>query len=97
MADTANISFRSVVPTSAKRGVANVYSDYDEWPNLDKYAWFVQAPVRQSGAFKAYVEMWKESVAQPYKGVTIDGNIREGLHKLEDEGAPVQEATTAAQ
>ena len=65
--------------------------------NLNILLWQVQAPVRQSGAFKAYVEMWKESVAQPYKGVTIDGNIREGLHKLEDEGAPVQEATTAAQ
>ena len=43
------------------------------------------------------MEMWKEKVEEPYYGVTSDGKLREGLYKLEDQGAPVKEATAAAE
>lgn len=43
------------------------------------------------------MEMWHEKVAEPYKGITSDGNVRKGLYKLQDEGAPVKEATSAAE
>lgn len=42
------------------------------------------------------MEMWRQSVEEPYYGVTSDGQLREGLYKLQDEGAPVEEATKAA-
>jgi hypothetical protein len=43
------------------------------------------------------MEMWKEKVEEPYYGVTSDGKLREGLYKLEDQRAPVKEATAAAE
>ena len=42
------------------------------------------------------MEMWRESLKQPYFGVTSDGQLRKDLYRLEDEGAPVKQATEAA-
>lgn len=47
------------------------------------------------------MEMWQDSVKEPYYGVTSDGKLREGLYTLkeheEGDGAPVEEATRAAE
>lgn len=43
------------------------------------------------------MEMWRESVEEPYYGVTSDGEMREGLYKLQDQDAPVEDATQAAE
>ena len=43
------------------------------------------------------MEMWRDSVAVPYKGVTNDGKLRKGLYKLQDDGAPVKEAVAAVE
>lgn len=54
---------------------------------------------RQSGnpGLAKLMEMWREKVAEPYVGVTSDGKVRPDLYKLQDEGAPVKEATEAAE
>lgn len=95
MTDNASISFRSVIPTSVERGVADVYKDHSEWPNLDKYTWFT----RQSAniGLTKLMKMWQDSIAQPYYGVTSDGCVRKGLYTLKDEGAPTVEASAAAE
>ena len=43
------------------------------------------------------MEMWTAKIQEPYFGVTSDGKLRDDLYKLQDEGAPVEEATRAAE
>ncbi|WP_322044707.1 DUF3500 domain-containing protein [Paraburkholderia sp. J67] len=39
---------------------------------------------------------WRAAYAQPFKGLTSDGNVMPGLYRLEDEGAPTHAMTEAA-
>ncbi|PKY04457.1 hypothetical protein P168DRAFT_269406 [Aspergillus campestris IBT 28561] len=38
---------------------------------------------------------WLELLQEPFKGVTVDGNVRPGLFTLQDEGIPMQEIVDA--
>lgn len=40
---------------------------------------------------------WEKLLEEPYKGVTNDGNVREGLFAAKDEGADVESATKKAE
>ncbi|CAH0025705.1 unnamed protein product [Clonostachys rhizophaga] len=40
---------------------------------------------------------WRSLLAEPYKGVTNDGNIRPGLFSLEDQGIPIEDIVKAAE
>ncbi|KAL5588307.1 hypothetical protein FOBRF1_014835 [Fusarium oxysporum] len=39
---------------------------------------------------------WRELLAEPYKGVTNDGNVRGDLYKLEDDDVPIERIVRAA-
>lgn len=40
---------------------------------------------------------WEKLLKEPYKGVTNDGSVREGLFAAKDEGADVKSATKKAE
>lgn len=42
-------------------------------------------------------KVWEKLLEEPYKGVTNDGKIREGLFKAEDQGADVEHAVKKAE
>lgn len=39
---------------------------------------------------------WRKLFAQPFKGITTDGKVRNGLFDLQDEGIPIESITEAA-
>jgi hypothetical protein len=41
-------------------------------------------------------KVWEKLLEEPYKGVTSDGNVRQGLFEARDEGAPVEDAVRKA-
>jgi hypothetical protein len=51
---------------------------------------------RQSPRAKEFFAQWEESVAEPFKGITTNGNVVPGLYKLEPNGAPVAAMVDAA-
>ncbi|KJY01667.1 hypothetical protein TI39_contig283g00009 [Zymoseptoria brevis] len=40
-------------------------------------------------------ETWKELLKEPFKGVTVDGSVRDGLFKTEDQEVPVEKICDA--
>jgi len=42
-------------------------------------------------------KVWEKLLEEPYKGITSDGNVREGLFHARDEGADVQTAVENAE
>jgi Protein of unknown function (DUF3500) len=52
---------------------------------------------RQSPRAKEFFASWEKLLAQPFKGVTTDGNIVPGLFTLAPEGAPVAAMAASAQ
>src|SRR6185312_7565163 len=44
---------------------------------------------RQSPRAQEFFAQWAKSLAEPFKGITADGNAVPGLYKLEPNGAPV--------
>jgi len=51
---------------------------------------------RQSPRAQEFFAQWAKSLAEPFKGITTDGNAVPGLYKLEPNGAPVAAMTDAA-
>ena len=51
---------------------------------------------RQSPRAQEFFAQWAKSLAEPFKGITADGNAVPGLYKLEPNGAPVAAMTDAA-
>ncbi|EEU37428.1 uncharacterized protein NECHADRAFT_51556 [Fusarium vanettenii 77-13-4] len=39
---------------------------------------------------------WRRLFEEPYKGITNDGKVRDGLYQLQDEGVPIEAITSAA-
>jgi hypothetical protein len=52
---------------------------------------------RQSPRAKEFFAQWEKQVAEPFKGITTDGQAVPGLYRLEPNGAPVAAMTDAAQ
>ncbi len=52
---------------------------------------------RQSPRAKEFFAQWENQLAEPFKGITTDGQAVPGLYKLEPNGAPVVAMTDAAQ
>jgi len=52
--------------------------------------------ISNEGASKVFSH-YKKLLAKPFVGVTTDGKKVEGLYKRQDEGAPVEAMTTAAE
>jgi hypothetical protein len=42
-------------------------------------------------------KVWEKLLSEPYKGVTNDGSVRQGLFEARDEGAPVEGAVKKAE
>jgi len=42
-------------------------------------------------------KVWEKLLEEPYKGITSDGNVREGLFHARDEGTDVQTAVENAE
>jgi hypothetical protein len=42
-------------------------------------------------------QVWEKLYAEPYKGVTIDGTVREGLFKEQDEGLDIGKIVNSAE
>lgn len=40
---------------------------------------------------------WEKLYAEPYKGVTVDGTVREGLFKTHDEGVDIEGVVSSAE
>jgi len=52
---------------------------------------------RQSPRAKEFFAQWEKQLAEPFKGITTDGQAVPGLYKLEPNGAPLAAMTDAAQ
>ncbi|RDA93869.1 hypothetical protein CP533_4532 [Ophiocordyceps camponoti-saundersi (nom. inval.)] len=44
----------------------------------------------------ALYQHWRKLLAEPFKGITNDGNLRHGLFTLDDEGVPIDDIVAAA-
>ncbi|PSK42991.1 D-tyrosyl-tRNA(Tyr) deacylase [Elsinoe australis] len=44
----------------------------------------------------ALYKHWRSLFEEPFRGVTNDGHVRQGLFKLQDEGIPIEDITQAA-
>lgn len=53
--------------------------------------------VSNPGIKENLIDAWAAKNQDTYKGFTLDGKVRDGLYKLQDEGAPVKEASAAAE
>jgi hypothetical protein len=51
---------------------------------------------RQSPRAKEFFAQWEKQLAEPFKGITTDGQAVPGLYKFEPNGAPVAAMTDAA-
>lgn len=70
-----------------------------ELASSDAYAWAV---ARCNESFIAnWTQSWEKLVQEPYKGISVDGNVLPGVHRVaskgEDLGAPIAEMIQAAE
>lgn len=58
--------------------------------------WTYAEPIRETERAQGLIALWQSLYAEPYTGITVDGNVRDGLFQVGDEGFDVAAATAAA-